>query len=365
MSKREERKLDHVRLATEQRGTRPQQSAGPTLQAPGFQDVHLVHQSLPELALSQIDLRTSVGGVALAHPIIINAMTGGADGVAAINRGLATVAAELGLAMAVGSQSAGLRNPAVAGSYQVVREVNPRGVVLANVSAGASVAEARAAVEMVEADLLQIHLNAPQELVMPEGDRDFRGQLDRIAELVARMTVPVVVKECGFGLSRESVEQLYEAGVRTVDVSGRGGTNFAWIEAQRRESGAPELDPGLMGWGIPTACSLLEAATLDLPGLEVIASGGISWGSEAARALALGARAVGVAGAVLGRLQEGGVNAALTYLAALLEDLARAALLCGAGTLADLQRCPVVITGETRAWSALRGVDLESLARRR
>jgi isopentenyl-diphosphate Delta-isomerase len=323
--------------------------------------VHLVHRSLPEGALTEVDLSTSIAGVRLAHPVLINAMTGGAHGVAAINRDLAEIAAELGLAMAVGSQTAGLKEPEVADSYRIVREVNPRGVLIANVSADSPPENARRAVEMIGADLLQLHLNAPQELVMAEGDRDFRGQLGRIAETVRTVGVPVIVKECGFGLSRESARQLYEVGVRAVDVSGRGGTNFAWIEAQRS---GEELDPGLEEWGIPTAAAVAEVGALKLPGLDIVASGGVAHGSEAAKALALGASAVGVAGAVLKRHQEGGAEAARRYLAGLVANLARALLLCGSASVAAQQGAPVVVTGATGEWCRLRGVSLEALAQR-
>lgn len=321
-----------------------------------------MHHSLPELALEQIDLRTSIAGIPLRSPVLINAMTGGAPGVETINRDLAAVARELGLAMALGSQTAGIKEPAVARSYAVVREVNPDGVIIANLSAEATVEKARTAIDMVGANLLQIHLNAPQELVMPEGDRDFRGMLANIGRLVAALPVPVLVKECGFGMSSETVRRLYDAGVRAVDISGRGGTNFAWIEAQRRPD--PDIDPGLQQWGIPTACALAEAASLGLADLDIVASGGITWGSDAAKALALGARAVGVAGAVLRRHQAGGIDAARAYLKALLGDLACATLLCGAPDLHGLQRRPLVITGETGQWCRLRGVDLERFARR-
>lgn len=288
-------------------------------------------------------------------------MTGGAEGVTAINRDLAGLAAELGLAMAVGSQNAGLKEPETADSYRIVRRANPHGVILANLSADAPPDAARKAVEMLEANLLQVHLNAPQELVMREGDRDFRGQLANIERLVKSLPVPVIVKECGFGLSRETVLALHGAGVRAVDTSGRGGTNFAWIEARRS---GEELDPGLEEWGIPAAASLAEVAALGLPGLDIVASGGVVHGSQVAKALALGAVAAGVAGAVLRRHQKGGVESARRYLEGLLLDLRRAALLAGASSVAELQVRPVVITGGTAQWCRLRGVNLEALANR-
>lgn len=321
-----------------------------------------MHQSLPELALSEIDLTSSIAGVPLQSPIIINAMTGGAPEVEAINRDLAALAAELGLAMAVGSQTAALKEPAVAPTYSVVREANPHGIILANLSAEATVTQARTAVAMVGANLLQIHLNAPQELQMAEGDRNFRGQLGRIAAVAEALEVPVVVKECGFGLSREVVRHLHQAGVRVVDISGRGGTNFAWIEVSR--SGTQEADPGLIHWGIPSACALAEAAALNLPGLDLIGSGGIAYGSQAAKALALGARAVGVAGALLRHHQEGGLAAARSYLQQLHRDLRTTMLLAGATNPSDLHHRPVVLTGEVGEWCRLRGVDVTALANR-
>lgn len=288
-------------------------------------------------------------------------MTGGAHGVADINRDLASLAAELDLPMAVGSQTAGIREPEVAESYRVVRRTHTHGVILANVGAGASVDDALRAVEMLEANALQLHLNAPQELVMPEGDRDFRGQLARIEVLVRQAGVPVIVKECGFGISRETARQLYDVGARALDVSGRGGTNFAWIEGQR---GGEELDPGLQNWGIPTAAAVAEVAALELPGLDLVASGGINYGSDAVKALALGAATVGVAGAVLRAHQAGGLARARAYLNGLLADLTRALVLTGAPSVRALQRSPVVITGQTGEWCKLRGVDLFKLANR-
>lgn len=353
---RQSRKLDHVRLAAQEPG-------GDS----GFADVHLVHCALPGAALGDVDLRTELAGCRLAAPLVINAMTGGAAGVGEINRNLARVAARHGLAMAVGSQTAALRDPSTTETYVVVRREHS-GVVLANLSADADPGAARRAVEMLEANILQIHLNAAQELVMPEGDRDFTGWLKGIERLVAALPVPILVKEVGFGLSREVVRQLYEVGVRAVDVGGRGGTNFARIEARRAaEAGGTaeyRLDPGLEGWGIPTACALLEVAGLGLPGLDVVASGGITHGSEAAKALALGACAVGVAGPLLRACLAGGEAAAAAFVENFLLDARRAVLLAGAQNLAALRRRPVVILGETGRWGERRGVDLQALAQR-
>ena len=157
----EQRKLDHVRYALE---------LNPSLDN-GFSDLRFVHRALPDFDLGDVTLATTLGGLSFSSPLLINAMTGGAGRTEEINRGLAEVAKRTGLAMAVGSQRAALKDSALARTYSVVRDVNPAGILIANLGAGASLSDAQRAVEMIGADLMHLHLNAAQELTMPEGDR--------------------------------------------------------------------------------------------------------------------------------------------------------------------------------------------------
>lgn len=161
-----QRKLDHIKFAMKSK--EPVASSG-------LEDVRLLNNSIPGLALEDIDTSLIFLGKKLKAPLLINAMTGGHPQTREINKCLATVAAEFGIAMAVGSQTAGIEDPTVCDSYAVVREVNPDGVILANLSAGVSPELAESAVKMIAADGLQLYLNVPQELVMPEGEREFKG----------------------------------------------------------------------------------------------------------------------------------------------------------------------------------------------
>ncbi|MGZ4031299.1 MAG: type 2 isopentenyl-diphosphate Delta-isomerase, partial [Tumebacillaceae bacterium] len=172
----EQRKLDHVRYALEL----------PTTMENGFSDLRFVHRALPDCDVADVSLATSIGGLTLSSPILINAMTGGAERTEQINRDLAEVAKRTGIAMAVGSQRAALKDERLMRTYAVVREVNPDGILIANLGAGASVADAQRAIDMIGANLLQLHLNAAQELTMPEGDRAFRGLTEAIAEVAAK-----------------------------------------------------------------------------------------------------------------------------------------------------------------------------------
>ena len=350
LSMRKTRKAEHIDLAiqyNEQTKSEP------------WSDVRLVHHSLPELAYEQVDLSTLIANRNWPVPLYINAMTGGIQEAAHINRSLAEVAKKHQLAIAVGSQSAALSDPKVSDTYRIVREIMEDGVVLANVGANVAVDDALRAVDMLKADYLQLHLNFPQEIVMPEGDRDFRGVAQNIQRVVDASPVPVIVKEVGFGMSMEVYQSLADAGVRVVDVSGRGGTNFAWVESRRRKDKTSLFDD----WGQTTAISLLEGQAF-LERMQFLGSGGIRTALDMAKAISLGASAIGVAGPVLRLLYRGGKEAVETQVMTWLNELRSVMLALGATSIRELQSVPVVVTGETRDWAELRGIDLNTVARR-
>ena len=216
------------------------------------------------------------------------------------------------------------------------------------------------AILMIEADAVQLHLNVAHEFAMLEGDRSFKGILANIESIVTRAEVPVIVKEVGFGLSREVVAKLYQVGVKYMDVGGKGGTNF--VEIERLRAGLAGSDSSLT-MGIPTAVSLLEALNLDFP-VFVVASGGMTKGYEVVKALSLGAGMVGIAGHFLRILVNQSEAALQEKVGQMIEELHRIMLLCGAADVAALQRIPVIISGRTGEWLSRRGVDIDRYARR-
>ncbi|MCZ8520557.1 MULTISPECIES: type 2 isopentenyl-diphosphate Delta-isomerase [Paenibacillus] len=332
--------------------------------AQGFRDIRLLPNCLPGISSDLISLSTGIGELTLSSPILINAMTGGARETEEINRELAVAARETGLAMAVGSQMSAMRNPEVAASYRVVRQTNPDGIVFGNLGSEATLEQALRAVEMLRADALQIHLNVMQELIMPEGDRDFTGMLERIRAITEGVGVPVIVKEVGFGMVRESAQRLLQTGVAAIDVGGAGGTNFAAIENARRTQPMEWLNE----WGCPTAVSLLEVleARRFEPGREaaVIATGGITGALDIAKALLLGASAVGMAGALLRVLRLEGTPALIGFIESLHAELRLVMTALGACSIRELGRLPAVITGETAHWCAARSIDIRTYAGR-
>lgn len=347
---RSTRKWDHIQYALKT----PQQ------EYVDFDDIKFVHHSLPDCSLEQIQLNTKIGELLVSSPIFVNAMTGGGGArTYEINRNLALAAKETGLAMAVGSQMAALKDQDERNTYKVVREVNPQGVIIANLGSEASVDHAIAAVEMIEADALQIHLNVVQELTMPEGDRNFQGALLRIEKIVNHIGIPVIVKEVGFGMGKETVSSLASAGVAAVDVGGFGGTNFAKIENERRKQPYSFFNE----WGIPTPVSIVEAKQCKEP-ISIIGSGGIRTSLEAAKAIALGADAVGMAGSLLKLLMDSGVEELIDEINLLQEELSVIMTALGAKNVTELQKVPLVISGNSFHWLSERGIETKRYSQR-
>ena len=349
---RQSRKIDHMRQAMAL-------TDGPV--SPGFEDLTLVHSCLPETKFADVSIGTTCAGLSLPHPVIINAMTGGAAALTEVNGRLAEVAKQTGAVMAVGSQFAALEYPEVADSFKVVRKINPTGIVWANLGAYATVEEARRAVDMLEADALQIHLNAAQEISMPEGDGDFSFWLRRIEEMARNLSVPVIAKETGCGMALEQVRRLAGVGVRAVDVGGAGGTNFIAIETART---GRKLTEDLSGWGIPTAASALEAAAVLPADVDLIVSGGVRTPVDAAKCFAIGAKAVGIAAPILRLTEQQGVAVAVAWVQEYLTTIRKIAMMLGKATIAELSAQPLVIVGRTAQWLTARGISVEQYGRR-
>ncbi|WP_331725813.1 type 2 isopentenyl-diphosphate Delta-isomerase (plasmid) [Streptomyces xanthophaeus] len=345
-----QRKDDHVRLAIEQQDTRSGINQ--------FDEVSFVHHALAGIDRPEVSLATTFAGISWQVPLYINAMTGGTAKTGAINRDLAIAARETGVAIASGSVHAYFKDPTCVDTFRVLRQENPDGFVMANVNATASVENAQRAVDLLQANALQIHINTAQETAMPEGDRSFGSWISQIEKITSAVDVPVIVKEVGNGLSRETVLTLQQLGVRVADLGGKGGTDFARIENGRRELGDYAF---LDNWGQSTAACLLDSRNAGLP---LLASGGVRNPLDVARALALGASGVGASGVFLRTLLDGGVSALIAQLSNWLDQLAALQTMLGARTPADLARCDVLIQGTLRSFCADRGIDTRHLAQR-
>ena len=269
----------------------------------GLERYHFVHNAIPEIDLSEIDLQTTFMAKRLDTPLLISSMTGGTKQADKINVSLAEAAQEKGIAMGAGSQRAVIEEPTLAAGMNL-RQYAPDILLFANLGAvqlnyGYGILECERAVEMLEADALILHLNPLQEALQPEGDTRFAGLLDKISDICRKLPVPVIVKEVGWGLSKEAAVRLVETGVAAIDVAGAGGTSWSQVEMHRTKS--PEraaIAAAFIDWGIPTADAIIEVREA-LPDIPLIASGGLRSGIDVTKCLALGADLGGIAGPLL------------------------------------------------------------------
>ena len=323
----------------------------------GFEDIELIHNALPEVDKNDIDLSTSVFGKKLDSPLFITAITGGHPASKEINKQLAIVAEENNIALGVGSQRAACEHPELEDTYSVVRDNAPDCLLVGNIGAP-QLNLANKAVEILDADILAIHLNPLQESIQPEGDLDARGYLDLISKITDAVDIPVMAKETGCGISGETAKQLADAGVSFIDIEGAGGTSWAAVETYRTEDRYyGEL---FWDWGIPTAISTAEVVNnVDIP---VVSSGGIRSGLEAAKAIALGADSVGMA---LPFLKKSISHEELTqFINKFNASLRIAMFLVGANNIEELKQSKLVVRGKTREWLNERGINTKNYSRR-
>lgn len=346
MKQIEKRKSDHIEIALEE-----QVGGGYRY----WDDVKMVHCALPEVDMSEIDMSCKLFGKKLAFPLIVTAITGGYSKAEKINKNLAEACQELQIGMGVGSERAAVENGADV-SYTILKDydlplrignIGAPQLIKQNRKKAFTVDQVKQAMEIIDADVMAIHLNFLQEVAQPEGDTNAKGCLDAIRK-VAR-DVPCIAKETGAGISHRVAMKLKGSGIIGMDISGTGGTSFSTVEMFRAEragnSRCADIGRLFSDWGIPAPASVLEANV----GLPLIASGGMEDGLQVAKAIALGASCGGIARGVL---KEALVSskAVEDKLILIREELRAAMFLTGATDVASLSSKDCIVSGKTAEW---------------
>lgn len=325
-------------------------------------DVTLIHQAIPTHDKDATNTETSFLEKKLSFPFIIPAITGGHPDLTEINQKLARAAEEIGIGIGVGSQRASIENPELRDSLNIVKEEAPNALKIANIGApqlakGYGVEEAQTAIEMIEADALAIHLNFLQEAVQLEGDTKAKGVYQKIKKLKNKISQPIIIKETGAGMSRETAKKLDEIGIEAIDVSGKGGTNWAIVEKIRANNEnnkmKKELGESFSSWGIPTAASVVEANV----GPQIMATGGIRSGIDIAKSLILGADC---AGSALPLIEPATNNyqSLKEKILSFKEELKLALFLTESKNIKQLKKSSFVIEGRLKNWITQRNIKI-------
>ena len=306
----------------------------------GFERYRLPYNALTQTSLSAVNLETVFLEAPLSVPLLVGAMTGGAELAQTINRNLAAAAQQCGVGMMLGSQRIMIDDEAATASFDV-RDVAPDVLLIGNIGLAqlqpTMIPYLSKALARVGADALAVHTNPLQEAIQAGGDTDFTGSLSQLLELASSFDYPVLVKEVGHGIGAGAARLLRGSRIAAVDVAGAGGTSWAKVEQLVRYGEVRY--PALAEWGVPTAQALLEVQR-ELPGVPVIASGGVRTGMDAAKALAMGASVVAVARPLLAPAVQS-VDAVVDWLGAFIEELRVCLHGCGAATLGQLRESGV------------------------
>ena len=314
-----------------------------------FDKIRLTHRALPEIDLKAIDPRCQFLGKTLSFPLLISSMTGGDhELVRKVNTNLAIAAEHCQVAMGVGSQRVMFSSPDAAESFNL-RIFAPSTVLMANIGAvqlnyGMSVDQIQQAIDLLRADALFLHLNPLQEAVQPEGDTNFSGLTQAIGQLQKVLTVPIILKEVGSGLSPADIEAGLQQQIRYFDIAGSGGTSWSRIEHHRQIDPSHDLGLKFQDWGIPTPLALSLAEPY-LDSATLIASGGIRDGIDMVKSVILGASLCGVAAPLLRPAMES-ADAVVSAIEKLRREFITAMFLLGTPNTAALFRNKALIVEE-------------------
>ncbi|WP_423213838.1 type 2 isopentenyl-diphosphate Delta-isomerase [Streptococcus equinus] len=303
-----------------------------------FDEMELIHHSLPDYDLSEIDLHTHFAGRDFDYPFYINAMTGGSEKAKAVNRKLAQVAQATGLVMVTGSYSAALKNPQD-DSYPSKKDY-PDLLLATNIGIDKPYELGLQTVDEMQPIFLQVHVNLMQELLMPEGEREFRSWKKNLENYATKMPVPVVLKEVGFGMDLKTIQMAHAFGIKTFDISGRGGTSFAFIENQRGGDRSY-----LNEWGQTTVQSLLNLQDF-VDTVEILASGGVRNPLDMVKCFVLGAKGVGLSRTVLELVEKYPVEQVVDIVNGWKDDLRLIMCALNCKTIADLRNVDYLLYGK-------------------
>lgn len=330
------RKKEHIQLClTDKVGFRSKTN--------GFEKYDFIHDALTEVDISKLSFQTKLFSKKINYPFLISCMTGGTEEAENINQRLAVIVEELKIPIGVGSQRQALENQDNHYSYKVIRKTAKSVPVLGNIGAAQLVqsknlTDILSLIDMLEADAFVVHLNPLQELLQPEGEPNFVGLLKKIEKLILKSKVPVIVKEVGSGISKDTAKRLLDIGVNGIDVAGAGGTSWAGVEIIRSKS-----DKDFWDWGLPTSYCLKEIYPLKKKyKFTLVGSGGINSANDLALAFAFGADLVASARIILQTLMKNGDDAVTKLIINWFEYLKKIMFLTGSENLTELKNGKII-----------------------
>ncbi len=250
----EERKRDHITLAFASQT--PGKDLDNRFVYEPMLSAHPTASTIPE---------TDFLGKKQKLPMWVSSMTGGTRLAGTINRNLAKACREFGLGMGLGSCRIIMDDDTYFPDFDMRDIIGDELPFYANLGINQveilcmnkQVDKIIRMVESLRADGLFIHINPFQEWFQPEGDRLQQPAIDSVQELLEQVDFPIIVKEVGQGMGRESLRALLKLPIAAIEFGAFGGTNFAKVELLRNSEQPKELFEPLSFIG-HDACQMVE-----------------------------------------------------------------------------------------------------------
>ena len=305
----------------------------------GFERYDFLHYALTEVEPEKIYFSTDFFGKKINFPMLISCMTGGVEEADNINKQLAKAAARLHIPLGLGSLRYALNTTEFDSKLIDIRKTAGSVPLLGNIGAAQLVQEhnnfhrLKRLVRLIDLNVFVVHLNPLQEMLQKNGEIEFKGLKDALAEFVAEIGIPVMVKEVGSGISARVAAELLAMGVQGIDVAGSGGTSWAGVEILRNND---EMGTEFWDWGIPTA-QCIKAVKKLKPEYDfmLVGSGGVNTPMDAAKSLALGADLFASARILFQTLQQHGSDGVIALVEEWFSTIRKIMFLTGAQTLDD------------------------------
>lgn len=311
----------------------------------GFNYYEFKHFAITEVEREKINFSTNFFTKKINLPFLISCMTGGTPEAEIINAGLAEAAHDLNIPLGIGSQRNALENKAYHKSYKIIRKIAPKIPILGNIGAAQiakckDVKEILRIVDLVEADVMVVHLNPLQELIQENGEPNFRGLFKNLEKIIKIIGVPIIAKEVGAGISGTAAKKLLSIGIKGIDVAGAGGTSWSGVELLRKGSNS---DNYFWDWGLPTSYCIRKVSRLKKNfSFMLIGSGGINSAYDAAKAFALGADITASARVILQVFNKFGQEGVVKMIKDWFDIVKDIMFLTGSNSIFELQKNKII-----------------------
>lgn len=280
-----------------------------------FDKYNIYYNSLPKININEIKLNTSLANYNIDYPFFINAITCGDNRLNEINYKFQEISKKHKILFMSGSISPILK---LISNKKNLNKNEIKNIIknyvfgdCINVGLDKNPEIILELAEIIKPKFLQLHLNLIQEYCMGEDIIDINKWNKNLNFYIKYSNIPIILKETGFGMHKDVVYDNYNKGIKIFDISGKGGTNFAKIENDRKNYNFKNKYFEKIGYQTADILENLQPLILnkDYNDLEIISSGGIRNSLDIFKSISLGAKLVGISNVFLKILVNDGITA--------------------------------------------------------